>query len=558
MIPFRQFFSRVVVSLEFTHARKNKVGILYSICNQFCHSVYSPELPDWFLNPKANNLDPNSISDDEFVLPDKLVALNPKKDNDITWDDGSTTDFYAEINEIAQILSSNVGSPESVLLSLRRCSIKVSDGLVNKVLCRFSNDWMCAFGFFMWARAGMQPGYNLSPESYNTMVDILGKFKQFDLMWGLISEMAKIGGLVSLETMKKAMRRLAGAGWWIETINAFMEIERFGVKRDTLAMNVLLDTLCKERSVRRAHEVFVEMKGKIPPDGTTFNCLIHGWCKARKLDRVHETLKEMQELGFAPCVIAYTSLIEAYCLDKNFAMVISILEEMQKKGCAPNVITYTIIMHSLGKTNQTKEALRIYKKMKTEGIVPDTSCYNSLIYTLGRAGGLSDAYNLFDEMNEKKIAPDTRTYNTLISITCDHGEITNALKLLAKMSEENLCKHETRTYFPILKFCCKMGWAKIILFLLGHMFRRDISLDLGTYTLLINRLCRNGYLAQSCMFFEEMVLKGLVPKEDTYNRLIESLERKEMDEAKKNVEELMTNAQNMKGFRNLASNMSKS
>ncbi|KAJ3699959.1 hypothetical protein LUZ61_003664 [Rhynchospora tenuis] len=556
MIPFRQFFAKVIIPLEFTHVR-NKSGILYSLCNQFCHSVYSPELPDWFLNPKTDNSDPNSIPDDEFVLPDKLIPDNPKKDNDISWDDGSTTDFHAEINEIAQILSSNVTSLESVLLSLRRCSINVSDGLVKKVLCRFSNDWMRAFGFFMWARAGMQPGYDLSPELYNTMVDILGKFKQFDLMWGLIGEMAKIGGLVSLETMKKAMRRLAGAGWWIETINAFEEIERFGVKRDTMAMNALLDTLCKERSVRRAHEVFVEMKGKIPPDGTTFNCLIHGWCKARKLDRVHETLKEMRELGFAPCVITYTSLIEAYCLVKNFAMVISILEEMQKEGCAPNVITYTIIIHTLGKANQTKEALRIYKKMKTDGIVPDTSCYNSLIYTLGRAGGLKDAYNLFDEMHKKKIVPDVNTYNTLISITCDHGEITNALKLLAKMSEENLCKPETRTYFPILKFCCKMGWVKIILFLLGHMFKRDISLDLGTYTLLINRLCRNGYLVQSCMFFEEMVLKGLIPKKDTYNMLIESLERKKMDEAKTKVEELMAIAQNMRRSSYLASNMIK-
>ncbi|KAG1334012.1 pentatricopeptide repeat-containing protein, mitochondrial [Cocos nucifera] len=518
--------------------------IRYELFNRFC--TYSPELPDWFKFPQGEQSCVNS--NDDFVLPTKLEFLEDGASNrthDCRTDVRVVSHDGKDVNldDISRILKSKFTSPEAVFVALDHCSVKISEGLVNTVLRRFSNDWVPAFGFFIWADT--QVGYKHSSDSYDVMVDILGKSKQFDVMWGLIDEMVRLGGLVSLTTMTKVMRRLAGACRWNEAIKTFHDIEQFGVKKDTLAMNNLLDTLCKERSIKHAIHVFLELRNEIPPNASSFNVIIHGWCKARKLEEAWQTMKEMRKFGFNPCVITYTSLIEAYCMEKDFRMVDAILDEMHTHGCPPNIVTYTIIMHALGKAKETHEALKVFDKMKKDGCTPDTSFYNSLIYIVGRAGRLCDANDIYEEMCKNGISPNVNTYNTLISAACDHSQEESALKLLLKM-EESSCKPNIKTYVPLLKLCCKRKWTKILLYLLAHMFKKDISLDLSTYTLLVHGLCQNGKLDQASLFLEEMVSKGFIPKEHTYNIMIRALERGNMERAKAKVQQLMVQAQSMK------------
>lgn len=256
-------------------------------------------------------------------------------------------------------------------------------------------------------------------------------------------------------------------------------------------------------------------------------------------------MEEMKNFGFSPCVIAYTTLIEACCLEKDFRMVDAILQEMCAHGCQPNVVTYTIIMHSLGKAKEIQEAFMVFEKMKDNGCAPDISFYNSLIYILGKAGRVRDAKDIYQEMRKTGISPNVNTFNTLISASCDHFQVENAVELLFSMQEIN-CKPNIKTYIPLFKLCFKQKWVKILFYLLGHMFKKDIGIDLSTYNLLVCGLCRNDKVDLSCLFFEEMVLKGFVPKQRTYNILIEKLGRKNMSIAKLKVQRLMLQAENMK------------
>ncbi|KAJ1293633.1 hypothetical protein BS78_01G083600 [Paspalum vaginatum] len=504
-----------------------------------CFSTAGFDLPDWFRNPKDGGpcagLD--SDGDDDFVLPAKsdfseergrsatsegskplsILAGCPASHED--------AEFEADIDEVSRILRSQFASPEAIVIAMECCSVKVSVRLVDKILRKFSNDWVAAFGFFMWA--GAQEGYCHCADSYDFMVDILGKFKQFDLMCGLISQMHEVGGLVTLSTMTKVMRRLCGANRWSDAIDAFHKMDRFGVAKDTKAMNVLLDTLCKERSVKRARGAFQALKGTIPPDESSFNTLVHGWCKARMLKEARETMKEMEQHGFSPSVITYTSLIEAYCMEKDFQTVDGILDKMRAKGCSPNIITYTIVMHALGKAGRTQEALDTFEKVKQDVCALDASFYNSLIYILGRAGRLHNANLVVEEMRRTGISPNSTTFNTLISAACNHSQAENALKLLVQM-EELSCKPDIKAYTPLLKLCCRRQWVKTLLFLICHMFRKDITPDFSTYTLLVSWLCRNGRLMQSCLFLEEMVMKGFAPKQDTFDLVVDKLEKMDM------------------------------
>ncbi|KAJ4969058.1 hypothetical protein NE237_015759 [Protea cynaroides] len=515
-------------------------GVRFSLLRSFCSMNESPVLPDWFKFPQDDNSS-SPDSKDDFVLPKIVNWVSNQKvdDRNINIKCVSVETIDNDVDNISSILKSRFSSPEAVVQVLGGCNVNVSKDLVDKLLKRFCNDWIPAFGFFKWAH--MQMGWGPSADTYDLMVDILGKSKQFDLMWELIEKMVNFGGLISLATMTKIMRRFAGAGRWKDATETFRGIERFGMRKDTSAMNLLLDALCKERSVEHAQAAFLEFKNEIPPDSHTFNVLIHGWCRARQMDKAWLTMEEMERYGFQPCVVSYTSLIEAYCWEKDFRKVYAILDEMQAKGCSPNVVTYTIVMHSRGKAKETREAMEVYERMKRSGCVPDTSFYNSLIYILSKAGRFKDAHDLYEEMSKSGSTLNVTTYNTMISAACEHSQEEMALKLLQEM-EKNLCKPDLKTYAPLLKMSCRKKWMKVLFYLLNDMVKKDVSIELGTYTLLVRGLCQNEKLELACSFFEEMVFKGLVPRDCTYNMLVEELGRKNMEKAKERIQHVMAQA----------------
>ncbi|GMY27349.1 pentatricopeptide repeat-containing protein At3g22670, mitochondrial-like [Fagus crenata] len=502
----------------------------------------SPELPSWLKFGETQN--PSTPdSDDDFVIPSLAHWVENHKlhDHSKVVKQMLTEITETDVDKISKILKNRYPSPDNVAEALNGSGFVASNSLVEQLLKRFSNDWVPAFGVFIWAKT--QTGYRHSPELFDSMVDILGKSENFETMWELVEEMNELGRYVTLVTMSKVMRRLARAGRYKEAIEAFRKIEQFGVSKDTNAMNVLMDALVKESSVEHAHDVFLEFKEVIPLSSHSFNVLIHGWCKARKLDHAKKAMEDMEKHEFPPDVVSYTCFVEAYCREKDFRKVNEILDEMEGKGCRPNVVTYTIVMHALGKAKQVNEALEVYEKMKRNCCVPDASFYGSLIFILGKAGRLKDARDVFEDMTKQGVSRDVLAYNTLISCYCAHLQEETALKLLQKM-EEDACKPDLKTYAPLLKMCCRKKRMKVLYFLLDHMFRNDISIEVGTYSLLVRGLCKNGKLEHACLFFEEMVLKGMVPKDSTYKMLMEQLEGKSMTKAKEHIAKLMSPAKN--------------
>ncbi|CBI27550.3 unnamed protein product, partial [Vitis vinifera] len=232
-------------------------------------------------------------------------------------------------------------------------AIPMSQNLVDVLLHRFKDDWKSALGLFRWAESRL--GYEHAPEAYDMMVDILGKLKQVDKMRALMEEMRQ-GNLVRLST------------------------------KNTESMNLLLDTLCKERKVEQARAIFLELKPHISPNTHTFNIFIHGWCKANRVDEAEWTIQEMKGHGCRPCVISYSTIIQSYCRQSNFRKVYELLDDMQAQGCAPNVVTYTTIMCSLTKR----------------------------LFVFLRANKCEWGYNLFEEMVGKAITPRYKTCALLL------------------------------------------------------------------------------------------------------------------------------------------------
>ncbi|ESR33235.1 hypothetical protein CICLE_v10005379mg [Citrus x clementina] len=334
-----------------------------------------------------------------------------------------------------------------------------------------------------------------TPETYNAMVEALGKSKKFGLMWELVKEIDELSnGYVSLAAMSTVMRRLVRGG--DDAIEDFRGTKKYGVQKDTRAMSVLMDTLVKRNSVAHAYKVFLKFKDCISLSSQIFDVLIHGWCKTRRSDYAQKAMKEMFQHGFSPDGVSYTCFIEHYCREKDFRKVDYTLKEMQEKGCKPSVITCTIVLHALEKAKQIYEALKVYEKMKSDDCLTDTSFYSSLIFILSKAVRFL-------------------IYNTMISSACVRSEEGNALKLRQKI-EEDSCKPDCETHARLLKMCCHKKRMKL------------------------NRLAFS--------FFEEMLSKGIVPQESTHKMLAEELEKKSLGNAKERIDELLTHATEQRTF----------
>lgn len=501
----------------------------------------SPELPDWVKSSGEEGRAKKS-KDDDFVPPSVSYWIENHNNRVRDVDMKSVVNDIVEndIDKVSEILKNQFESPDSVVKALDGCDVDVSDCLVEQVLQRFCFDWIPALGFFKWAE--MHKGATHSAHLYNLMVDNLGKVRKFDMMWELVGEMKEIEGYVTLATMTKIVRRTAKAHKYDDAVEAFKKMELFGVAKDITAMNMLMDSLVKQGSIEHAERVFFDFKDHIPPNSQTYNVLVHGWCRIRQMDKAKTTIDEMKKQGFRPDAMTYTPLIESYCRERDFRKVETTLEEMKQNGLHPSVVTYTVMLTALSKAKETDKALEVYEQMKQNNCSPDATFYSAFINALSQAGRLKDSDAVFEDMSRQGVCPDVATYNTLIYIAGKNLQEEKALNLLKKM-EEDQCKPDLNTYAPLLKMCCILNRMKVLSFLLSHMFKNDVGIDFGSYALLVSRLCKNGRLDRACSLFEEMVIKGFVPMDCTYQILIKGLERKGMLEEKKRVENLMLGAQ---------------
>ncbi|XP_039128968.1 pentatricopeptide repeat-containing protein At3g22670, mitochondrial-like [Dioscorea cayenensis subsp. rotundata] len=226
-----------------------------------------------------------------------------------------------------------------------------------------------------------QPEFNNKqfPKSYDMMVDILGKCKKFDLMLQFVEEMNHIGGLVSLSTMAKVIRRFSGARRWHDAIKSFYDLELFGVKKDCSALN-------------------------------------------KDFGNANAILTEMRSQGCLPTVVTYTIIMHS--LGK---MQIVRFEEMHRDGIRPNAITYSTLISAFCDYSQEEDAFKLIAKMGEIPCMPDVKTYHLLLKLCCKRKYTKLLMYLLVDMFEKDISLDPGTYTMLVQSLCQNGKTTTVM-----------------------------------------------------------------------------------------------------------------------------------
>ncbi|PRQ40889.1 putative tetratricopeptide-like helical domain-containing protein [Rosa chinensis] len=433
-------------------------------------------------------------------------------------DEANTHDITQEAEKISKILSTANSNPRIESL-LDGASVKVSPTLVVEVLKKLNNAGALALSFFRWAEK--QKGFKHCTESYNALIEALGKIKQFKIIWELVNDMNN-KGLLSKETFALISRRYARARKVSEGIKAFEKMEKFGIKLEGSDFNRLIDTLSKSRQVEKAQEVFDEMKHRrFKPDIKSYTILLEGWGQQQNFLRLDEVYREMKAEGFDPDVVTYGILINAHCKGKKYNEAIGLFREMEAKNVRPSPHIFCMLINGLGSEKRLAEALEFFEGSKASGLEPEAPTYNAVVGAYCWSMRIPDAFGVVDEMRKCGIGPNSRTYDIILHHLVKHRRTEQAYSVFQKISSEPTVT--VSTYEILVRMFCNEKRVDMALRVWDEMKTKGVLPGMHMFSTLINSLCHENKLDDACRYFQEMLDMGIRPPTQLFSNLKQAL-----------------------------------
>ncbi|XP_020521285.1 putative pentatricopeptide repeat-containing protein At1g02420 [Amborella trichopoda] len=423
-----------------------------------------------------------------------------------------------QIETVYKIINTQARDGYEMAELLEKAGVSLSTELIDGVLkrVRFSHgSGSQAFEFFcLMAR---QRGFFHSSYSYDTMLYILGRERKFEKVWGLLREMRiKDQSLITPRTLQIVLARIAKACSVRQTVESFTRILRYSKHLDsTDSFNALLRTLCQEKSMGDARNVYHSLKRSFRPNILTFNILLSGWKTPQEAESF---FGEMIELGCKPDLVSYNCLVDALCKGRELDKALKIVQMMREKEIYPDVMTYTSIIGGLGLMGQPDKACEVLKEMREHGCYPDTPAYNAAIRNFCIARRLGDAYRSMDEMVMKGLSPNPTTYNLFFRCFYQSNDLSSAWSMYQRMMETG-CLPNTQTCMFLIKLFKRQEKLEMSLRLWNDMVERGF----GSYTLvsdiLFDMLCDLGKLIEVEKCFLQMIDKGQKPSNAAFKRI---------------------------------------
>nr|GMD01577.1 pentatricopeptide repeat-containing protein At3g62470, mitochondrial-like [Ipomoea batatas] len=337
-----------------------------------------------------------------------------------------------EVDRVCKVIDELFSLDRNMEAILDECGINLTHDLVIDVLERFKHARKPAFRFFCWA--AQRPGYFHDSKTYNAMMAILGKTRQFETMVSILEEMGE-KGLLTIETFVIAMKAFAAAKERKKAVGIFELMKKYKFEYGVESINCLLDALGRAKLGKEAQV----MKAKGPsPNARSYTILIRHLCKQRKMDEAIEYFEEMLGTGCEPDVAVYTCLITGFGNIKKMDRVYGLLKEMREKGCPPDAQLYNALIKLMSNRRMPDDVVRIYKKMIQNGVQPTIHTYNMMMKSFFTTRNYELGCAVWEEMNSKGCCPDENSYTVFIGGLIQQGRSVEACKYLEEMIEKGM------------------------------------------------------------------------------------------------------------------------
>lgn len=450
---------------------------------------------------------------DDSMRSDSEVESDGENESFVV-DDAKLETDQKEVERVCKVIDETFAVDRNMEAVLDECGVKLSHGLVLGVLQRFKHARKPAFRFFCWVAE--RPGFAHDSRTYNAMMNILGKTRQFETMVSVLEEMGE-KDLLTMETFSICIKAFAAAKERKKAVEMFDLMKKYEFKVGTETINCLLDALGRAKLVKEAQVLFEKLENRFTPNLSTYSVLLNGWCRVKNLMEAGRTWNSMIDNGLKPDIIAHNTMLEGLLRSKKRSDAIKLFKVMKSKGPLPNIRSYTILIKYLCKHGNLKEAVDYLDDMLDSGYEPDAAVYTCLMTGFGNQKKMDMVYRLLKEMKEKGCPPDGRMYNALIKMMTNRHMPDDAVKIYKKMIQSGI-EPSIHTYNMIMKsyFVARnyeMGCA-----VWEEMKRKGCCPDENSYTVFIGGLIRQGRSNEACKYLEEMIDKGMKAPQLDYNK----------------------------------------
>lgn len=426
-----------------------------------------------------------------------------------------------EVERVCKVIDELFALDRNMEAVLDEYGINVSHDLVMDVLERYKHARKPASRFFCWA--SRRSGYSHNSRTYNRMMAILGKCRQFETMVSVLEEMGE-KGILTIETFMISIRAFAAAKERKKAVGMFELMKKYKFKVGAETINRLLDALGRAKLGKEAQLLFEKLEHRFTPNMQTYTVLLNGWCQVKNLMEAGKVWNKMIDVGIKPDVVAHNTMLEGLLKGKRMSDAIKLFEVMKAKGPTPNVRSYTILIRSLCKQKKMNEAVDYFKEMLDSGCEPDAALYTCLITGYGNEKRMDKVYEVLKEMKENGCPPDARTYTALIKLLTSRRMPYDAIRLYNKMTHGGI-QPSIHIYNMMMKsvFIARdynTGHA-----IWDEMIKKGCCPDENSYIVFIGGLIREGRSVEACQLLEKMIEKGMnVPQLD-YNKFAADFSR---------------------------------
>lgn len=426
-----------------------------------------------------------------------------------------------EVDRVCKVIDELFALDRNMEAVLDECEVNLTHDLVVDVLGRYKHARRPAFRFFCWA--GQRPGFAHNSRTYNSMMSILGKTKQFMTMVALLDEMGK-KGVLNLETFEISIKAFAAAQERKKAVGIFELMKKYNFKAGVDTMNCLLDTLGRAKLGKEAQALFEKLQDKFNPNLRTYTVLLNGWCRVKNLMEAGRVWNEMIDKGFKPDIVAHNTMFEGLLKGKRRSEAMKLFEVMKAKGPHPNVRSYTILIRDLCKQKKMKEAVEYFEEMLDSGFEPDAAVYTCLITGYGNIKKMDKVYGLLKEMKEKGCPPDGQMYNALIKLMTNREMPDDAVRMYKKMVRSGI-EPTIHTFNMMMKSYFQTNNYVMGCAVWEEMRKKGCCPDDNSYIVFIGGLIRQGRSVEACKYLEEMLEKGMKAPQLDYNKFAADFSR---------------------------------
>ncbi|KAK1307035.1 Pentatricopeptide repeat-containing protein [Acorus calamus] len=421
---------------------------------------------------------------------------------------------------VSVLRSSGPHSAWTVLRDLRRCRLPIGPLAFDVIIEAYyaSGAVVDALKAFVKMRE-----YDSRPNTftYNTVLHVLVRERMVEVAVGVFNQMVVSGSRPNRSTFDILIDGLCKFGRFGDAISLFDEMFERGVFPSTMTYTVVLSALFRAGRVDDALSLVGAMRSNgLGLNSVTRNVVLNGFCK---LGRINEALElgllfkcDGHELG----VFNYSCLIDGLFRRGKFGVAVGLYKVMlEEEKVEPNHVLYGVMIKWFSKAGLCREGyLEIaYRIVRDLSDIADVWTYTILINGFCQAQLTDRGFELFKELRMKGYSPNSVTYRTLIDGLCKAGNLEEALFVYRGMDGRG---RDPSPFIRQVVFFCNSGEVFKAYELLRGLGDSGLVLDIRTYTVLINGLCKARKINEALELFKDILVKGHSPNVVTYGTLM--------------------------------------